>query len=212
MSEYKCPHCGAELILGRVQHLSGCPNGQYMRPPMKSIAIVSLCMLGCSSGIEQFNSNAPITDAGVVDARDATIQPLCCALQTSIVDDPFWTHTVFDCDLDSSAYSSVPWICGNNLTCTDPACTVGSSCRGFNGTGRVEACPMPNACATTCERTKNACITGAASFCTAFCTDADELDLGCAIQCDEAPIQTCQTTKTECLTRCQQPQQASMTP
>jgi hypothetical protein len=102
-------------------------------------------LAGCGSPVSDPStpSNPDSSAQPAPDAR-ASDKPICCVLTDNLTDSAFYHDAVYDCDLDSTAYDNIPWICivgEDEMTCMNRKCVVGSSCRGFNGWGKVVVCP-----------------------------------------------------------------------
>jgi len=109
-------------------------------------AFLFLCLVGCSGGLQTFEI---YEDAAPVDAHAdarADHSNLCCEITKVEVDGNLWgvgsTYPCLGADAGLVA-KDPPWICfvPDAATCFNPACSVGLSCEGVNGTGKVIACP-----------------------------------------------------------------------
>jgi len=99
-------------------------------------------------------------EAGVMDAGHEAApihnppSGLCCQIENNETDSALWYNDRYSCfPPDASSAFNPPWICQVNdagmcggstgiecLTCDMPACVVGMSCLGVNGTGVVLPC------------------------------------------------------------------------
>lgn len=128
---------------------------------MKLHLFACLCLLGCGESYGSL-SNPPPNDLGP-GPQDASVEVgvhnpdsgLCCQITNNFTNDPYWHSGRYDCLPPDAALQPFdpPWVCqvneagmcgGNTgltcLSCDQPACVVGLSCLGVNGTGIVLPC------------------------------------------------------------------------
>jgi len=106
-------------------------------------ALACLAAAGCAGSAP---GGFATTGDAAVDAGAASSPyegPICCQVTHDFTDDLRWHDHRFGCEPDAGvSASNVPWVCNlaHPTPCDDPACVVGSTCQGFNGTGVVLPC------------------------------------------------------------------------
>lgn len=118
-----------------------------MRPLTTDVALLA-CAAACGGPLPpavDLSSDAGSADVALETAQDASAVDagICCQITHDFTTDPYWQNCRFPCSVDGDGV--IPWVCKAPAptSCTDPACVVGSSCVGFNGTGLVVACDDP---------------------------------------------------------------------
>jgi hypothetical protein len=101
-------------------------------------ALLLVVLSGCSGGLQTFTITE---DAALADT--SVHASLCCQITKVETDSNIWGKgSTYECAPDA-ALLDPPWVCHltDPTTCTNPACVVGSTCEGPNGTGNVIVCP-----------------------------------------------------------------------
>jgi hypothetical protein len=125
---------------------------------MKIAIALSLVLIGCGSNFGDVSAPPP-NDRMDATAEAAPIHDppsgLCCQIEHNETDSALWNSRRYDCLPVDAALQPFdpPWLCNVNeagmcgaatgtecLTCNQPACVVGMSCLGANGTGVVLPC------------------------------------------------------------------------
>ncbi len=112
--------------------------------PSKLALLACLVATACAGGTGDERQSVT-SDAGSQGAEDASSDDgaICCQVTVDFTDDPRWQNGRYGCTPDAAvSLQNVPWVCNlsHPTTCGDPACVVGSTCQGFNGTGVVLPC------------------------------------------------------------------------
>lgn len=120
-----------------------------------SIVLASVILAGCSDAT---SSPVVVADAGTEATpqnNDNTDGGLCCSITHKFPNGPDWMSGFYYCVTPSKPLNpfNPPWICNSNidgqcgdgtglecLTCFDPKCVVGMTCRDADGTGTVIPC------------------------------------------------------------------------
>jgi hypothetical protein len=118
--------------------------------PSKLALLVCLVATACAGGAgdEKQSVASAASDAGGQGADDASpyAGDICCQVTDDLSSDPRWQNGRYGCHPDAAvSLQNVPWLCNpaHPTNCDDPACIVGSTCQGFNGTGVVLPCSAP---------------------------------------------------------------------
>lgn len=120
-----------------------------------SIVLASVILAGCSDAT---SSPVVVTDAGTEATpqnNDNTDGGLCCSITHKFPNGPDWMSGFYYCVTPNTPLNpfNPPWICNSTLegqcggdtgleclTCFDPKCVVGMTCRDVDGTGTVTPC------------------------------------------------------------------------